>query len=137
MPQGHIWEHRFVLGDVHVLIAKIGPVNTKLPGDLGIEARSIEDYGGSDQGVAIKQGFIEPFVLWTDENRVSGEDRLPDFWSIDGIEQVAINGNASLEPWNGFWPRKERNVEGFVVLIVDFVLNRFFHQRGSRFAPRS
>src|ERR1035441_7494701 len=126
MPQSHVREDRLIPGDIHVLIAEIGPVNTQLSGDLGIETRSVEGIRNPRRGVPIKQGFVEPFVLWPDKNRVSGEDRLPYSRSISGSQHVAIKREARLETGDGIRPGKNREVEGFVIHIVDFALDRVF-----------
>ncbi len=96
MPQLHVWKHRFPIGCIHILIAQVGSVRTELPRDLGVEAWCIEGVFGPMDSMTIKKGFVEPLVLWTDENRVGGQDRLANLGLVVRSQEIAIERETRL-----------------------------------------
>jgi hypothetical protein len=56
---------------------------------------------------------------------MGGEDGLSDLGLIARSQHISIKRKTGLEPANGLGAGEDRQVEGFVGLIVDFILNRF------------
>src|SRR6266704_4269339 len=77
--QSHIGrEDRLVGGGIDVLIAEVGPIGTKTPGDLGIKTRSVEDPRHASGRVTNEQRYVQPLEVQPGVHRVCGKNGFID-----------------------------------------------------------
>lgn len=79
------------------------------------------------------QCFVQEFVARVLVNEMCRHNGLPDLRRSTGRQSVAVDGKSGLQSWHLFRTRKNAEVEGFAVILV----NRGLHRPGRWRARRA